>query len=139
MAHWLLKTEPGSWSWDDQVKAGKAGTDWTGVKNFTARNNMRAMKKGEQAFFYHTGKERAIVGIVKVIATAHPDSTDAAWDAIDVAAVRKLPAPVTLDQIKKDRRLAGMTLVRISRLSVQPVSEAEWRIICQMGELRASP
>jgi predicted RNA-binding protein with PUA-like domain len=94
------------------------------------------MKKGEQAFFYHTGKERAIVGIVKVIAEAHPDSTDAAWRAVDVASVRKLPTPVGLDQIKADRRLAGMPLVRIPRLSVQPVSDAEWRIISEMGGLR---
>jgi predicted RNA-binding protein with PUA-like domain len=93
------------------------------------------MKKGEQAFFYHTGKERAIVGIVRVIAEAHPDSTDAAWPAVDVAAVKALPAPVGLDQIKADKRLAGMALVRISRLSVQPVSESEWRIICKMGGL----
>jgi predicted RNA-binding protein with PUA-like domain len=96
---------------------------------------MRAMKKGEQAFFYHTGKERAIVGIVKVIAEAHPDSTDSAWRAVDVAAVRKLPTPVSLEQIKANPRLAGMVLVRISRLSVQPVTEAEWRIICKMGGL----
>jgi predicted RNA-binding protein with PUA-like domain len=93
------------------------------------------MTKGEQAFFYHTGKERAVVGIVRVIAEAHPDSTDAAWQAVDVAAVKKLPTPVGLDQIKADRRLAGMTLVRISRLSVQPVTEAEWKIICKMGGL----
>ena len=93
------------------------------------------MKKGEQAFFYHTGKERTIVGIVKVIAEAHPDSTDAAWRAIDVAAVKPLPTPVGLDRIKADKRLAGMALVRISRLSVQPVSDAEWRIIRQMGGL----
>jgi predicted RNA-binding protein with PUA-like domain len=93
------------------------------------------MKKGEQAFFYHTGKERAIVGIVKVIAEAHPDSTDSAWRAVDVAAVRQLPTPVSLEQIKANQRLASMVLVRISRLSVQPVTEAEWRIICKMGGL----
>ena len=133
MAYWLLKSEPDDWSWSQQVAKGRDGAEWTGIRNFAARNHLRAMKKGEQAFFYHTGKERAIIGIVKVIAEAHPDSTDAAWDAIDVAAVRKLAAPVSLDQIKKDRRLASMPLVRISRLSVQPVSEAEWRIICQMG------
>ena len=136
MAYWLLKSEPDDWSWSQQVAKGRAGAEWTGIRNFSARNHMRAMKKGEEAFFYHTGKERTIVGIVKVIAEAHPDSTDKAWDAIDVAAVRALPEPVSLDQIKKDRRLASMTLVRISRLSVQPVSEAEWRIICQLGGLR---
>jgi predicted RNA-binding protein with PUA-like domain len=135
MAHWLLKSEPDDWSWTEQVAKGRAGAEWTGIRNFSARNHLRAMKTGEQAFFYHTGKERAIVGIVKVIAEAHPDSTDAAWPAIDVAAVKALPTPVGLDRIKADRRLAGMALVRISRLSVQPVSDAEWRIICQMGEL----
>jgi predicted RNA-binding protein with PUA-like domain len=135
MAYWLVKSEPDDWSWDEQVAKGREGAEWTGIRNFAAQNNLRAMKKGEQAFFYHTGKQRAIVGIVKVIAEAHPDSTDSAWRAIDVAAVKKLPTPVTLEQIKKDKRLAGMALVRISRLSVQPVSDAEWRIICEMGGL----
>jgi predicted RNA-binding protein with PUA-like domain len=135
MAHWLVKSEPEDWSWAQQVAKGRDGAEWTGIRNFSAQNHMRAMKKGEQAFFYHTGKERTIVGIVKVIAEAHPDSTDAAWRAVDVAAVRQLPTPVTLEQIKANPRLAGMVLVRISRLSVQPVTEAEWRIICKMGGL----
>jgi predicted RNA-binding protein with PUA-like domain len=138
MAHWLLKSEPDEWSWARQVEEGRDGAEWTGIRNFSAQNNLRAMKKGEQAFFYHTGKERAVVGIVRVVAEAHPDSTDPAWSAIDVAAVRKLPKPVTLDQIKADRRLAGMPLVRLPRLSVQPVSDAEWRIISQMGGIGAS-
>ena len=136
MAHWLLKSEPDDWSWDAQVAKGRDGAEWTGIRNFSAQKHLGAMKKGEQAFFYHTGKERAIVGIVKVIAEAHPDSTDAAWRAVDVASVRKLPTPVGLDQIKADKRLAGMPLVRIPRLSVQPVSDAEWRIISEMGGLR---
>ena len=135
MAHWLLKSEPDDWSWAAQVAKGREGAEWTGIRNFSAQNHLRAMKKGEQAFFYHTGKERAIVGIVRVIAEAHPDSTDAAWRAVDVAAVRKLPTPVTLDQIKADRRLTAMALARLPRLSVQAVSEAEWRIVCQMGGL----
>jgi predicted RNA-binding protein with PUA-like domain len=135
MAHWLVKSEPDDWSWAQQVEKGRDGAEWTGIRNFSAQNHMRAMKKGEQAFFYHTGKERAIVGIVKVIAEAHPDSTDSAWRAVDVAAVRPLPTPVTLEQIKANPRLADMVLVRISRLSVQPVTEAEWRIICKMGGL----
>jgi predicted RNA-binding protein with PUA-like domain len=135
MAHWLVKSEPDDWSWEQQVAKGREGAEWTGIRNFSARNHLRAMKKGEQAFFYHTGTERAIVGIVRVIAEAHPDSTDAAWPAVDVAAVKALPRPVGLDQIKADKRLAGMALVRISRLSVQPVSESEWRIICKMGGL----
>ena len=135
MAYWLVKSEPDDWSWAEQVAKGKAGAEWTGIRNHSAQRNLRAMKKGEQAFFYHTGKERAIVGIVRVIAEAHPDSTDSAWHAVDVATVKKLPTPVSLDQIKADQRLAGMALVRLARLSVQPVSEAEWRIVCQMGGL----
>jgi predicted RNA-binding protein with PUA-like domain len=133
MAHWLLKSEPEEWSWEQQVAEGRDGAEWTGIRNFSAQNNLRAMKKGEQAFFYHTGKERAIVGIVKVVAEAHPDSTDSAWRAVNVAAVKKLPTPVTLEQIKADKRLKGMVLVRLARLSVQPVSDAEWRIICELG------
>ena len=135
MAYWLVKSEPDDWSWAEQVAKGRAGAEWTGIRNFSARNNLKAMKKGEQALFYHTGKERAVVGIVKVIAEAHPDSTDPAWEAVDVAAVRPLPTPVGLARIKADKRLAGMTLVRISRLSVQPVTAAEWRIVCAMGGL----
>ena len=135
MAYWLLKSEPDDWSWSEQVAKGRAGAEWNGIRNFSAQNHLRAMKKGERAFFYHTGKERAVVGIVRVIAEAHPDSTDPAWRAIDVAAVRALPTPVGLDRIKANARLARMALVRISRLSVQPVTEAEWRIVCQMGGL----
>ena len=135
MAYWLLKSEPDDWSWAEQVAKGRDGAEWTGIRNFSAQKHLRAMKKGEQAFFYHTGKERAIVGIVRVIAEAHPDSTDSAWRAVDVAAGRALPTPVGLDRIKANPRLARMALVRISRLSVQPVAEAEWRIVCQMGGL----
>jgi predicted RNA-binding protein with PUA-like domain len=133
MAYWLLKSEPDDWSWAQQVAKGREGAEWTDIRNHTAQRNLRAMKKGELAFFYHTGKERAVVGIVKVIAEAHPDSTDASWQAIDVAAVEPLPTPVGLDRIKAEKRLAAMTLVRISRLSVQPVTDAEWKLVCQMG------
>ena len=135
MAYWLVKSEPEDWSWAQQVAKGREGAEWTGIRNHSAQRHLRAMKKGEQAFFYHTGKERAIVGIVKVIAEAHPDSTDAAWGAVDVAAVKALPTPVGLDRIKTDKRLAGMALARLPRLSVQPVTEAEWRIVCEMGGL----
>ena len=135
MAYWLLKSEPDEWSWAKQIEEGRDGAEWTGIRNFMAQKNLRAMKKGDQAFFYHTGKERAVVGIVKVVAEAHPDSTDTAWAAINVAAVKPLPTPVGLDRIKADRRLAGMALVRLARLSVQPVTDAEWRIVCQMGGL----
>ena len=136
MAYWLVKSEPDDWSWAQQVAKGKEGAEWTGIRNHTAQRNLRAMKKGELAFFYHTGKEKAVVGIVKVIAEAHPDSTDTAWGAVDVGAVEPLPKPVSLAQIKADRRLSGMALVRISRLSVQPVTDAEWRLVCQMGGRR---
>ena len=133
MAYWLLKTEPEEFSWNDQVTRGAKGEPWTGVRNYIARGNLKKMKSGERAFFYHTGKERAIVGIVRVTAEAYPDSTDSAWCAVEVAAERKLPTPVGLDRIKANQRLTGMVLVRLPRLSVQPVTEAEWRIVCQMG------
>src|SRR5260370_13828888 len=118
MAYWLLKSEPDDWSWTQQVAKGRDGAEWTGIRNFSAQNNLRAMKKGEQAFFYHTGKERAIVGIVRVIAEAHPDSTDSAWRAVDVAAVQKLPPPVGLDRIKAEKHLTGMQLARLPRRSL---------------------
>ncbi len=135
MAHWLFKSEPESWSWDQQVKAGKAGTEWTGVRNFTARNHMRAMKKSDTGFFYHSGAERSIVGVVTVVREAHPDSTDNAWECVDIAAVRPVPKPVTLDQVKAEKHLADMVLVRLSRLSVQPVTDAEWALVGKMAGL----
>ena len=137
MAYWLFKSEPGSWSWDMQVKKGKSGQEWDGVRNFTARNSMRAMKKGDRGFFYHSGEEKAVVGIVEVIREAHPDSTDSEGKCVcvDIAAVQPLPRPVTLAAIKADKALAAMVLVKLSRLSVQPVTEAEWKHVCAMGGL----
>jgi predicted RNA-binding protein with PUA-like domain len=137
MAYWLFKSEPESWSWDMQVKRGKSGQDWDGVRNFTARNHMRAMKKGDQGFFYHSGNEKQIVGIVEVVRQAHPDSTDkdGKWDCVDIAAVKPVPKPVTLEAVKADGKLADMVLVRLSRLSVQPVSDTEWKHICKKGGL----
>jgi predicted RNA-binding protein with PUA-like domain len=135
MAYWLFKSEPGAWSWDDQVKAGKAGTEWSGVKNYAARLHMRAMKKGDRGFFYHSGEERRIVGIVEVVKEIHADSTDAEWECVDIAAREPLPRPVTLDVVKAEKRLADAALVKISRLSVQPVTEAEWKLIARMGGL----
>jgi predicted RNA-binding protein with PUA-like domain len=135
MAYWLFKSEPETWSWEQQVAEGKAGTEWTGVKNFAARNHMRSMKKGDRGFFYHSGKERRIVGVVEVVKTVHPDSTDPAWECVDIAAVRPVPKPVTLDQVKADKRLADMALVKISRLSVQPVSAKEWETVGKMAGL----
>ena len=135
MAYWLFKSEPETWSWDEQVAAGKKGTEWDGVRNFAARNHMRAMKKGDRGFFYHSGKERRIVGIVEVVKTAHPDSTDPAWECVDIAAVEPLPKPVGLDQVKANKQLADMVLVRISRLSVQPVTDEEWKLVNKMAGL----
>ena len=137
MAYWLFKSEPGSWSWDMQVKKGKSGQEWDGVRNFTARNSMRAMKKGDRGFFYHSGEEKAVVGIVEVIREAHPDSTDSEgkWVCVDIAAVQPVPRHVTLAAIKADKALAAMALVKLSRLSVQPVTEAEWKRVCTMGGL----
>ena len=138
MAYWLFKTEPNTWSWDDQVAAGDKGAEWDGVRNYQARNNMREMKLGDRGFFYHSVNEKRIVGIVEVVAEAHPDSTtdDPRWECVDVAAVQALPNPVTLDDVKSEPKLEKMILVNNSRLSVQPVTEAEWSIICGMGGLR---
>ncbi len=135
MAAWLFKSEPNSWSWDQQKAAGDAGQEWDGVRNFQARNHMRAMKRGDRGFFYHSGSERRIVGVVEVFGEAHPDSTDAtgAWECVDIRAVSDLPDPVTLDAIKAEKRLADMALVKNSRLSVQPVSDAEWEQVLLMG------
>ena len=137
MAYWLFKSEPETWSWAMQVKKGKAGQEWDGVRNFTARNNMRAMKTGDRGFFYHSGEEKAVVGIVEVVKDAHPDSTDSdgKWDCVDIAAVEPLPKPVTLAAVKADTALADMALVKLSRLSVQPVTESEWKRVCKMGGL----
>lgn len=135
MAYWLFKSEPGTWSWDDQVRKGRAGEEWNGVRNYQARNNMKAMKLGDRGFFYHSVDEKRIVGIVEVSALAHPDSTtdDPRWECVDIRAVAPMPRPVTLAEIKADPRLAGFALIRQSRLSVVPVSAAEWKIICAMG------
>jgi predicted RNA-binding protein with PUA-like domain len=137
MAYWLLKTEPEEFSWDDQVKRGAKGESWTGVRNFTARGHMKEMKKGEHAFFYHTGDEKQVVGIVEVIREAYPDPTDekGVFKTIDVKAVKPFPNPVTLAAIKAERKLADMALVKYSRLSVQPVRAPEWKIVCAMGGL----
>jgi predicted RNA-binding protein with PUA-like domain len=135
MATWLLKTEPETFSWDHQVKRGAKGEPWTGVRNFTARRYLKEMKKGDRAFFYHTGDEKQVVGIVEVIRESYPDPTDAdgKFLAVDVKAIEPLPKPVTLATIKADTRLKGMALVKYSRLSVQPVTAAEWKIVCQMA------
>ena len=137
MAYWLFKSEPSAWSWEDQVAKGSAGEQWDGVRNYQARNFMRQMKVGERGFFYHSQKEKSVVGTVRVIAQAHADTTtdDPRWDCVDIEAVATAKTPVSLDQIKADPRLADMVLVRNSRLSVQPVTEDEWRIICDLAGL----
>jgi predicted RNA-binding protein with PUA-like domain len=141
MAYWLFKSEPDSWSWDQQKAKGAAGEPWDGVRNYQARNNMREMKRGDLGFFYHSGAERAIVGIVEVAAEVHPDPTtdDPRWECVDVRAVQDLPKPVTLDDVKHEPRLADMVLAKNSRLSVQPVTEPEWEIVCRMGGLDDPP
>ncbi len=141
MAYWLMKSEPGTWSWEEQKKEGPKGAEWDGVRNYQARNNMRAMKKGDLAFFYHSIGEKACVGIVKVVVEAHPDSTDTTgkWECVDVAAVEDLPRPVTLEEIKSTPKLADMVLVNNSRLSVQPVTAAEWKAVCALAGLKNPP
>ncbi|MCE8534254.1 EVE domain-containing protein [Ruegeria pomeroyi] len=136
MAYWLFKSEPETWGWDDQVAKGDAGEEWDGVRNYQARNFMREMALGDRGFFYHSQSDKAVVGIVEVCAEVHPDSKadDPRWECVDIKAVRPFKQPVTLDQIKADTRLSEMVLVRNSRLSVQPVTEAEWRMICAMGQ-----
>jgi predicted RNA-binding protein with PUA-like domain len=134
MAFWLLKSEPGTWSWDDQTSAGVA--EWDGVRNHQAKNNLLAMQPGDRAFFYHSVTGTAIVGIVEVVGGPHPDSTDpeGRWTAVDVRPVRPFARPVTIAEIKASPRLESMALVKQSRLSVQPVTEEEWRTVCAMGE-----
>jgi predicted RNA-binding protein with PUA-like domain len=135
LSYWLLKTEPESWSWEDQKKRGAKGEPWSGVRNFQAANNMKAMKRGDLGFFYHSGEERRIVGIVEVVKEYHPDPTDESgrFGMVAVKAVKPLPKPVTLAEIRSDERLSDMVLVKNSRLSVQPVSPREWQIICHAG------
>ena len=137
MRHWLFKSEPATWSWDQQCARGEAGEEWDGVRNYQARNFMREMLIGDRGLFYHSQSDKAVVGIVEVIAEAHPDSTsdDPRWECVDVKAVRSLPRPVTLDEIKSREDLSGMVLVRNPRLLVQPVSNVEWAAILQMGGL----
>jgi len=137
MAYWLIKSEPAKWSWQNQVDAGKDGTFWNGVRNHSAKLNLMAMQLGDRAFFYHSNEGKEIVGIVEVIKTYYPDPSDASgkFGMVDVRAVAPLKTPVKLDAIKRDPRLNGMVLVNNSRLSVQPVSENEWKIICAEGGL----
>jgi predicted RNA-binding protein with PUA-like domain len=138
MAYWLMKTEPETFSWDQQVKTGAKGEPWSGVRNHQAKNNLMKMKKGERAFFYHSGEGKEIVGIVEVIREHYPDSTDASgkFVAVDVKAIEPLAKPVTLVAAKAEPHLKQMVLVNNTRLSVQPVSAEEWKLVCKMGGVK---
>lgn len=132
MQYWLVKSEPDTYSWDDLVKE-KKGV-WDGVRNFQARSNMKGMKKGDRVFVYHTGEEKSIVGIAKVAAEAYPEPKDKDWVAVDLVPEKKLKQPISLAQVKADKNLANMVLVRASRLSVQPVKEEEFEYIMKLSE-----
>jgi predicted RNA-binding protein with PUA-like domain len=138
VAYWLLKTEPDAYSWDDQVQKGAKGDAWTGVRNFVARKNLQAMKKGDRAFFYHTGDEKQVVGMVEIIAEAYKDPTDekGVFYAVDTKAIAPVPKPVTLAAIKAEPKLKSMVLVREPRLSVQAVTDEEWKLVCKMGGVK---
>lgn len=142
MAYWLYKSEPNVWSWAQQKAKGEVGEEWTGVRNYLARNNMRAMKIGDKGFFYHSNEGLEIVGIVEVCALSHPDSSakgDPKWDCVDIRAVADIPKPVTLKDIKANPRFEKMSLVTSMRLSVQPVTEDEYLDICRLGGLDNPP
>ena len=140
MAYWLMKSEPDEYGWDHLVKKGAKGDAWTGVRNFTARKNLKEMKKGDKFFFYHTGDEKQVVGIGEVIREHYPDPTAGAgepWVAVTTGAVAPLPKPVTLAAVKAEPKLKDMALVKYGRLSVQPVTAAEWKLVCRMGGMKA--
>ena len=141
MNYWLFKSEPSVFSFDDLKKKGKAGTQWDGVRNYAARNNMKAMKIGDLGFFYHSNEGLDIVGIAEVCAPVHPDTTteDPRWECVDIRAVRDVPNPPTLEAIKANPKLKEMALVRLGRLSVQPVTPAEWKEVCRMGGIEPAP
>lgn len=141
MAYWLFKSEPFKWSWEMQKAKGEEGEQWDGVRNYLARNNMRAMQLGDKAFFYHSNEGLEVVGIVEICALAHHDSTtdDPRWECVDIKAVCDMPKPVTLKAVKANPALENMALVTSMRLSVQPVREDEWLEVCRMGGLEPAP
>jgi predicted RNA-binding protein with PUA-like domain len=139
MAHWLMKSEPDAWAWDQQVKSGPKGTAWTGIRNHTAKLNMMKMKKGDRAFFYHSNVGKEIVGIVEVIKEAYHDPTAEAgspWVCVDIKAVEPMPKPVTLAAVKADPKLAEIQLLKQSRLSLPAITDGEWKLLCKMGGLK---
>jgi predicted RNA-binding protein with PUA-like domain len=138
MAYWLMKSEPGSWSWDQQVTKGAKGEAWSGVRNHQAKLNLMKMKKGDRAFFYHSNVGKEIVGIIEIIREAHPDPTAKAgepWVVVDVKALEPMPKPVSIDAIKIEPKLKAMVLINNTRLSVQSVTADEWKTVCKMGGL----
>lgn len=137
MAYWLFKSEPFKWSWEQQKAEGDKGAEWDGIRNYQARNFMRTMKIGDKGFFYHSNEGLDIVGVLEICAESHPDSTtdDERWDCVDVKAVCDMPTPVTLKQVKATDALSDMSLVTSMRLSVQPVKDDEWDMVCRMGGL----
>jgi predicted RNA-binding protein with PUA-like domain len=137
MKYWLVKSEPSVWSWDQQVAKGKKGEAWTGVRNHSAKLNMMAMKKGDRAFFYHSNEGKEVVGIVEIVKEHYPDPTDESgkFVCVDIAADKPLKTPVTLVAVKAEKKLAEMALLKLSRLSVQPVTAEEWKLLCKMGGL----
>lgn len=141
MAYWLFKSEPDAWSWDQQKKKGEAGEQWDGIRNYQARNNMREMKLGDKGFFYHSNEGKEVVGVVEVCNEIHPDTTtdDPRWECVDIKAVCDMPRPVTLIDAKANPKLAKMALTTNTRLSVQPVTDDEWREVCRMGGLDPAP
>ena len=137
MKYWLFKSEPFKWSWEQQKAKGEQGEEWDGIRNYQARNNMREMKLGDRGFFYHSNEGLEIVGIVEVCKESHQDSTtdDERWECVDIKAICDMPKPVTLSEIKANPKLTEMVLVRHGRLSVQPVTEKEWKEVCRLGKL----
>ena len=135
MRHWLFKSEPNTWGWDDQLAKGDEGEPWDGVRNYQARNNMREMSVGDLGFFYHSVNEKRVMGVVEVIAPAAPDpkTDDPRWECVTIKAVAPFPRPVTLAECKDETRLAEVFLVKNTRLSVQPVTAEEWKLVCEMG------
>lgn len=138
MAYWLIKSEPDAWSWDEQAKAGAKGTAWTGVRNHAAKLNLMRMKKGDRCFFYHSNEGKEIVGIAEVVKEHYIDPTDKTgkFVAVDVKAKEALKTPVTLAQVKTEPKLKNMALIKLSRLSVQPVTDAEWTTVCKLGGVK---
>ena len=141
MAYWLFKSEPETWGWDKQLERGAKGEHWDGVRNYQANNNMKAMRRGDLGFFYHSVKEKRVVGLVEIIKEHYPDDSDASgrFGMVDIKAVETLPSPVTLEDIKATPALADMALLKQSRLSVSPVTAAEWKQICKMGGIKKPP